>query len=170
MSDAVWLIVVSYAVLAALLLVLCLRTNHAFVVKTGAILVVGLFYWLTYESAQGVLGWPAERELPERFMLLSSWITEPDKKTGDEGAIDLWAVAIGENGPAAKPRAYSFDYDKQLHRKLEEARLRINEGVIQVGRAELSDGRREPGQVSHFADTDQDITFEDLPTSELPEK
>lgn len=170
MSNAVLMLVVGYVVLAALLLVLCLRTDHASPVKTAAILAVGLFYWLNYEAALDVLGWPAQRELPERFMLLSSWITEPDKRTGDEGSIDLWAVAIDVDGPDAKPRAYSFGYDKQLHRKLEEARLRINQGVIQVGRAELSDGHREPGQVSRFADTDQDISFEDVPTSELPEK
>ena len=170
MADAVWMLVLAYAVLAALLLVLCLRTDHAAWLKTAVIVIVAVFYWLTYQAAQEVLGWPAERALPARFMLLASWVTEPDKKSGDAGGIDLWAVAIGEHGPGDRPRAYMLDYDKQLHRELEEARLRINQGVIQVGRAELGGSRHDVGQVSSFADVQQDISFEDLPSTELPEK
>ena len=104
MNETVIGLIIGYAVLGALLLVLCLQTRYSIWLKTLAIIAVSAFNYVTYDAMRTALGWPTEAAVPERFMLLASWVTEPDKKSGDKGSIDLWAVELTEEGPSASPR------------------------------------------------------------------
>ncbi|MEQ8232633.1 MAG: hypothetical protein RLW61_12970 [Gammaproteobacteria bacterium] len=170
MNETVLGIIVGYAALAALLLVMCLETRFSAWLKTLAIVVVAAFYFHTYDALLAALGWPTRAPVPTRFQLLSSWVNEPDKKTGEKGSIELWAVTLTEAGPARSPRAYRLAYDEQLHQQLDEANRQLRNGLIQVGRAEPRGEDAELPDSARFADVRQRIEFADLPDPELPEK
>ena len=170
MNGTVISIITGYAVLAALLLVACLHTRIAAWVKSLAIVVVGAFYFYTYDALVAAFGWPTDAAVPARFQLLSSWVVEPDKKSGDDGSIALWAVRLTDDGPALQPRAYLLDYDEQLHQRIEEANRQMRNGLIQVGTSKRRANDPETPDSSRFADTRQVIEFSDLPDPELPEK
>lgn len=170
MNETLLSLIAGYSVLAALLLVLCLYTRFAVWLKTLAIIVVAAFYFHTHDALRAALGWPTAVPLPERFMLLSSWVSEPNKKTGDEGSIELWAVTLTDSGPALKPRAYTLDYDQQLHTRLDEANRQMRNGLIQIGQSDSDDNDPNKPDSSRFADQKQDIKFSELPDPELPEK
>ncbi len=170
MNEAIIGTVAGYLVLVILLLNLGLYTKWPVWIKTAAICLVAIFYFVTYHSIKQFLGWPTEKALPEKFMMLSSWITEPDKKTGNGGSIHLWAVELSDDGPADEPRAYALAYDADLHHKLNEAHHRLRQGMIQIGSATKPE--QDFGWVTRkkFAENKQKINFYDLPDPELPEK
>lgn len=170
MNEAIIGTVAGYLVLVVLLLNLGLYTTWPVWIKTAAICLVAIFYFTTYHSIKQFLGWPTERELPEKFMMLSSWITEPDKKTGEGGSIHLWAVQLSDDGPADEPRAYALPYNMELHQELNEAHLRLRQGMIQIGSA--SKPEQGPGWITSkkFVDKKHRIKLYDLPDPELPEK
>lgn len=170
MNETVIALVAGYAVLASLLLLFCLATKYPVWLKSLAIVLVGGFYVYTYEAMLDMLGWPTHAAMPERFMLLSSWVREPDKKTGDDGSIELWAVALDDEGPAQKPRAYTLGYDERLHQRLDEANRQMRNGLIQIGRAKRRENDAEAADSQRFADARQRIEFAALPDPELPEK
>lgn len=170
MSETVLSIIAGYTVIGALLLVMCLQTRYAAWIKTVAIVVVAGFYFFTYEALLDVLGWPTRSAMPERFQLLSSWITEPDKKAGSKGSIEIWAVRLGDDGPDLHPRAYRLDYDQTLHQELDEANRQMRNGLIQIGRSEPGMSDPDAADSNRFADVRQRLSFSDLPDPELPEK
>ena len=70
---------ISYAVIAALLLVFCFYTNFSKKVKLISIFAVSLFYISSWKGYVGVLGWPTSEELPDDFNILWVVIQEPNK-------------------------------------------------------------------------------------------
>ncbi len=170
MNEAIIGTVAGYLILVILLLNLGLYTKWPAWIKTIAIGLVAIFYFVTYHSIQQFLGWPTEKELPEKFMMLSSWITEPDKKTGNGGSIHLWAVELSDDGPADDPRAYSLPYDIDLHHELNEAQLRLRQGMIQIGTASKPEQHLGWVTAKRFVENRQKINLYDLPDPELPEK
>ncbi|MGR8920500.1 MAG: hypothetical protein ACU85V_12860 [Gammaproteobacteria bacterium] len=170
MNETVLGIIVGYAALGALLLVMCLETRFSVWLKTVAIVVVAAFYFHTYGALRDALGWPTRALVPERFMLLASWVNEPDKKTGEEGSIEVWAVTLTDEGPMRSPRAYYLDYDEDLHQQLDEANRQMRNGLIQIGKAELGANDPKTPDSARFADVRQRIEFAELPDPELPEK
>ena len=58
------LLAIVYALLAFLLLVLCLGTRWRWSLKVALVLVVSGFYLISYQSLRGMSGWPADDELP----------------------------------------------------------------------------------------------------------
>ncbi len=170
MNEAIIGTLAGYLVLVILLLNLGLYTTWPAWIKTAAIGLVAVFYITTYFSIKQFLGWPTERELPKSFMMLSSWITEPDKKTGKGGSIHVWAVQLSDEGPAAEPRAYALPYDADLHQELNEAQLRLRQGMIQIGSAGKPESSFGWVTSKQFIDNRQEIKLYDLPDPELPEK
>lgn len=170
MNETVLGIIAGYAVLAALLLVACLHTRFSAWLKALAIIAVGACYFLTYDALNAAFGWPTRALMPERFMLLSSWVVEPDKQTGDAGSISLWAVRLDADGPALHPRAYTLGYDEDLHQKLDEANRQMRNGLIQIGTTEREANDPDTPESSRFADVRQVIEFSEMPDPELPEK
>ena len=170
MSEAIIGIIAGYLVLVILLLNLGLYTKWPAWIKTSVIALVAIFYFVTYHSIKQFLGWPTDKELPEKFMMLSSWVTEPDKKTGRGGSIHLWAVELSNEGPADEPRAYALPYDVDLHQELNEAHQRLRQGMIQIGSASKPEQDLGWATSKKFVETKQKIDLYDLPDPELPEK
>jgi len=173
--------VVAYVVVAILLLSMNLWTRQAWWVKAAAIVGTGAFFFVAFYAMIGVLGWPAQRDLPERFELLSAMIMEPVPSDDFPGAIYLWANELTEGNrarsvmfnPAAvdttgtestAPRAFEIPYTATNQRQVTEAQIRKLEGVRQIG---VSNRRpMKPGE--HAPQTE--FFFHERPDPMLPPK
>ncbi len=171
MNQAVLGLTLTYVALAALVLAIFLLTRLPVWIKFAFILTISGFYYLTFYSLQGMLGWPTQQALPEQFQLLASSITEPDEEEGTDGRIHIWATAFVDNAPAAEPRAYELPYDLELHSALEAALKEQRRGNIQLGKkieAETTDDIAK--DLSKYGEVREQIEFFDLPDPEVPEK
>lgn len=171
MTGSVLLLIVCYALLALLVLALCLYTRWSFVVKTVAIVLVTGFYFVAYDALTGMLGYPTPGKLPQRFVFHSAMIVEPNKQTGDKGAMYLWATAIGREGPTGQPRAYVVEYDKDASKMLTESNRRSKDGIVQIGQV-LEDVPTEGTSAvgAFLAAGKQKFKVNDTPEPALPEK
>ncbi len=171
MNQAVLGLTLTYVALAALLLGIFLFARVPAWLKLTCVIVVSGFYYLTYNSYQGLLGWPTGQKIPEHFQLLASSITEPDDDTGDPGSIHIWLSTIIENQPATEPRAYELPYDLELHSALEEALKKQRRGNVQMGRQKMmAEPEALPRDATRYGQKRQKLEFYDLPDPQLPEK
>lgn len=172
MNQAILGLSITYVALAALVLAIFLLTRLPAWIKLLCVILVSGFYYMTYHSLQGLLGWPTQQELPDNFLLLSSSITEPDETTGDSGRIHVWLNAFEDNQPALEPRAFYLPYDLELHSSLEAALKKQRRGKVQLGRAKkvATNDDETPTDFTRYGQKRQLIEFYDLPDPELPEK
>ena len=127
---------VAYALLGTLVLLGVARTRWPWAVKAGVIVLTSGFYVFVFLRTQGLLGWSAATALPARFEVLWVRTVEPDPTSNDPGAIHLWLEALdASNLPSGEPRAYRLPYSTRLARKAEVARVEIQAGHPQGGRA-----------------------------------
>lgn len=165
-------LVAAYVVIALLLLALLLYTPWSWRVKGLMVVVVSAFYLVSYFSLPPLLGWPTDAELPKRFNLVAIFVVEPDKTSGAEGEIFLWATDMAKGPRGAEPRAYRVPFSGELHAKVVEAGNKMRKGLPQLG--EISEEQTGP----HARPTDQSeggqksvsIDFFDLPDPLFPEK
>lgn len=171
MNQAVLGLTVTYVALSGLLLGIFLLTRIPVWIKLCCVILISSFYYLTFYSLQGMLGWPTQQELPDHFQLMASSITEPDNTTGESGSIHIWITSFVDNKPAKEPRAYELPYDFDLHAALEDALKKQRQGNIQLGRR-LEEVSTEdvPRDWTRYGQKRQKIKFFDLPDPELPEK
>jgi hypothetical protein len=178
----VWLITVSYVVVAALLLSVSLSVRLPLVAKFGAILLVTACYGFTYVGFRALEGWPADESLPDDFRL--QWITvdEPNKQTGEDGVIFFWVRHLNDYGDAGgEPRSYRVPWSEALAEQAEEALEKIEEGETLNGfitrqamtpeedevdvTSEKRQGLEALGDEAMFT-----IEFRDVPKPKLPAK
>lgn len=164
-------LIASYIVLAVLLLSINLYSKWSWQVKTMTIIVTSAFYIISYFSFPPLLGWPTEQDLPSHFRLLSSEVHQPDKLTGDEGAVYLWAKEVEDITTRVLPRAYTLPYSSLLHEKIISAQSKIDQGIPQIGEYEKDDSmRQEVLDSSKIGQESLDIQFYDLPDPLFPDK
>ncbi|MCG8379275.1 MAG: hypothetical protein MI865_07360 [Proteobacteria bacterium] len=172
MNQAILGLAFTYVALAALVLTIFLRTRIPAWIKLLCVILVSGFYYMTYHSLQGLLGWPTQQEIPENFQLLASSITEPDETTGEDGRIHIWVNPFIDNKPAPEPRAYDLPYDLELHSSLEAALKKQRRGKVQLGRSKkmATNDEETPRNLTRYGQKRQLLEFYDLPVPELPEK
>ena len=184
-------IIASYVIIAVLLLSLNLASLWHWGIKAVAVGITTIFFGVSYLSTAGLIGWPSEARLPERFQLQWATIVEPDKLNGLPGSIYLWVEALDEtNVPAGTPRAFRVPYSRELADRIGRAKERIEQGKEQAGTArdvdlpdsEPDEDRRlagappregEPGSTGDPAALIQhmpSVQFEDMPPPALPPK
>ena len=162
----------AYIIIALLLVSLNLYTKWSWQIKASLIVIVSGFYIVTYFSLPPLLGWPTDDTLPQRFNLVAIYVQEPDKSTGAEGEIFLWATDMSKGPRGAEPRAYRVPFTGELHAKVVEAGNKMRKGLPQLG--EISEVQVGP----HARATDATqggqksvaIEFFDLPDPLFPEK
>ncbi len=164
-----WL-TLAYALLGFLLLVLCLATAWRWPVKLAMVLAVSGFYLVHAQVLRGVAGWPAEDELPPRFVLLSAVFDEPSPARQHPGAIYLWANELRDQQALALPRVYRLPYEKDLHRILGEGLKKARDGHTQIGTTEPRRSQAGLPWLRPAADDKVQIKLSDLPRAQLPEK
>ena len=126
-------LIAAYVLIALLLLSINLYSIWSWKIKGGTIIITSLFYIITYMSFTPLLGWPTGDNPPERFRLIAGHVEQPDKLTGDEGAIYLWMTQIDDLSSTAPPRAYEFPYSNALHEVVYNATSKLNKGIPQLG-------------------------------------
>lgn len=172
MNEAILGLSLAYVALAALLAGLVVLSHWPLWIRAGCVVLVTGFYFVTYISLNGMLGWPTRDLLPKRFLLVASSVREPDKTSGDDGLIHVWVTSLDGDRPAAEPRAFELPYSAELHGQLEDALKNQRKGNVQIGTAIAVDGsgREIPTDTSQLARQTQRIEIGDLPDPRLPEK
>ncbi|MEE9321046.1 MAG: hypothetical protein V3U76_11415 [Granulosicoccus sp.] len=132
--------------------------------KSAVNLLVAGFFFITYHSWAGILGWPTEHDLPQRFYLHAVSIDEPHR-------IYLWGTDLDRGLGRTVPRAFSVPYSPKLHDKVDKAsrKLRKNLPVIaQVGTP--TSGANEITSLDQAQTADVNIDFVDAPQNLVPGK
>lgn len=165
-------LVAAYVLVALLLLSINLYSRWPWWVKAGTIVLTSAFYIVTYFSFPPLLGWPTEAKLPERFRLISAYVQEPNKATGSEGNIYLWATSVAAGTDTSEPRAYRLPYSNELHQKVSAANVKLRKGLAQLGETHESKKAKieHPLDVSRGGQKSLDVEFYDLPDPLFPEK
>jgi len=164
-------LVAAYVLIGLILLSINLYSNWSWKVKAGTIILTSVFYIITYLSYPHLLGWPTSETLPERFQVIAAHVKQPNKITGEGGAVYLWVAQIDNLASPSPPRAHRLEYSNELHEMVIKANSKLNKGIAQLGEAEdndniIDDLRDAPrsGQVSIK------IQFYDLPDPMFPDK
>jgi hypothetical protein len=106
LASVVLTLSISYALVAALLLVVLVYARLPWPAKAVAVIVTSAFYIATFVGVRGLLGWASVDRLPPAFKLLQARIVEPHSLEGDEGSIYLWVEVLDQdNRPSGVPRA-----------------------------------------------------------------
>jgi hypothetical protein len=183
-------LVAAYIVLAVLLLSLNLTSLWQWWIKGAAIIVTTVFFGVTFQTLNGLMGWPTTQKPPARFSLVWSLVVEPDKKTSNPGCIYVWAEELDDNNvPSNTPRSYQLPYSDALARKVAGAQEKRERGVEVMGRVDDARSRQEElgkdikiGQIERngeenaaadtvpFMDDGARLSFEELPPVILPDK
>lgn len=165
-------LIAAYVLVALLLLSINLYSRWPWWVKAGTIVLTSIFYVVTYFSFPPLLGWPTSAKLPERFRLVGAYVQEPNKATGVEGSIYLWATGLAEGDEPEEPRAYRLPYSNALHEKVAAASVKLRKGLAQLGETREEKGAtpQHPLDVSRGGQKSVDIEFYDLPDPLFPEK
>jgi hypothetical protein len=137
MTSTVIAVSAAYVVMGVLLLIMGLSSRFAWWVKATAIVVASAFFIEVFFATKGLLGWPANSQLPPRFQLLWVRVVEPDRISGNRGAIYLWIEEVDENNvPDGVPRAFRLPYSRPLADRSSVARDEIMRGKPQQGTVE----------------------------------
>lgn len=165
-------LVAAYVVVALLLLIACLYTRWSWRIKAGLIIIVSLFYLVSYVSLPPLLGWPTAAELPKRFNLVAIYVVEPDKTSGSKGEIFLWATDLSEGPRGGEPRSYRVPFSGELHTRVVEAGNKMRKGLPQIGEVseEQVGAKATPTDQSQGGQKSIAIEFFDLPDPLFPEK
>jgi hypothetical protein len=185
-------LVAAYGAVTMLLLSLNLTSLWRWWVKAAAIIITTVFFGVTYNSVNGLMGWPTTQKLPPRFNFVSSHVTEPDRRTQTPGHIYVWANELDVNNvPSGAPRSYQLDYSDTLARKITGAQEKRDQGLevmglasdsqlpkradprsdIKLGQIQDNKGQQSPAtDTVPFREDGDDISFEDLPPVILPDK
>lgn len=135
MTASIVGLVAAYAAVTMLLISLNLVSLWRWWIKAAAIIATTIFFGVTYGAINGLMGWPTTQRPPERFNLISSRISEPDKRNHTPGHIYLWADQLDVNNvPSGTPRNYEIPYTDALARKVSDAQEKRDHGIEVMGR------------------------------------
>ncbi|HEY1057760.1 MAG TPA: hypothetical protein VGE55_03400 [Limnobacter sp.] len=169
-STVVLALSILFAVLAFLMLCMCLYSNIRPRYKLLLVVAVSAAYFEGYGLLKNSQGWASADDLPPRFVLLATVIEEPNKNK-EKGEIFVWVQEIAGNRPAGEPRAYRFAYEKGLHSLFSEAMKKARNGNSQMGTVKPRKGPKGNNFLSGNAAAEADrIRLSDLPSPQLPEK
>jgi hypothetical protein len=169
-SSQILLLTLVYALLAFLLLCLCLATRWHWALKVVMVLLVTGFYAFGHQTLRGIAGWPSDDALPPRFLLLAAVFDEPSPGRDHKGAIYIWVNPMKDNQPLEMPRVFRLPYEKDLHRILGDGVKKARDGNAQMGTAEPLRGAGGLAWLLPPGNDKVQIKLSDLPRAQLPEK
>ena len=124
----------AYALVAALLLALCMTLEGKRSLKVGLVVLVSAFYSVTWLGHQSMLGWATSEDMPEAFRVLVRTMDAPQKVTKDAGGIFFWVRELDEAGiPQGPPRAYHVPFTEQAAEEAQAALGKMEEGDVMNG-------------------------------------
>jgi hypothetical protein len=129
----------TFVILVAVILWFIIWGKGHWLLKAVVVAVSLYFGIATWQSLNGLLGWPApeSESLPDKFAVHWVVIKEPSKKTADPGAIFIWVSGPVKESLFApdfkEPRAYKLPYSKEMHQRAEGALSLIRKGEKVIG-------------------------------------
>jgi len=127
---------------------------------------------LSFQTWRQAQGWPSNSKVPDRFMLNSAVVEEPDKELGSEGGIYIWLTDLSHQQLGSQPRAYRLGYDEKLHTGIQQALRKARNGKLQIGEVKRTIRQLDSFNPNQSVGGQEDvlINFQDLPDPALPEK
>ena len=160
-----------YIGLSMMVLYLLIGSRLPWLLRGALVVLVSASYFASWMLWQDLAGWPARAVLPERFLFHAATIIEPDEENAEPGSIFVWATALTDDGPIAKPRAYRVAYLKSTHAQIQEAEARMRNGLPQVGKRKLGpEGSFSVAGAMKRQEEEQQFDLGNLPSPALPEK
>ena len=146
-----------FFILSSLLLWLVIGAKGHWLFKAGVISFVLYFCISVGLSLSSLLGWPADQPLPKEFKVHWIQIKEPDKRTGGEGSIYVWATSLGALGKIMRGESVG---GKNKGKGKGEGKGKGK------GTGKNGGGKKGGGSLSKS----DDIIFHELPPTKLPDK
>lgn len=163
-------IVASFVLLALLLLSINLYSKWSWPVKALTIILTSAFYIITYFSFPPLLGWPTTQLPPQQFRLIAAHVNQPNKETGEDGAVYLWLTEIKDMTSAGEPRSYKLEYSNELHEKIINVNAKLDKDIQQLGEFKEPDDAFNDVSEQKRGLRSIHIEFYDLPDPLFPDK
>lgn len=151
---------ITFIILVALLLWYVIGAKGKWFTKFILILLIPTFSFAIWKSLDSYLGWPTITDTPKKFLIVWVGIKEPNKKTGDNGAIFIllksYNVKEGQNSIYSileydhkpnEPRLHKLSYSRKLHEMMEKVIAMLKKGTPVIGEFN-KDGHGKPGFMS----------------------
>ena len=168
-SHVILTLSIGFAVLAFLLLCICLFSTINKKAKLLLVIVTSAAYFISFDALKMTQGWATPDSVPAKFVLLAAVIEEPVKdKT--KGEIFVWLQELVDNKPQGEPRAFRFPYEKGLHSLFEDGIKKTRNGNSQIGSLEPLRGPKSNNWLRSGGDEPPKVRLGDLPAPQLPEK
>lgn len=157
----------AFIIIAALTLWVVLGCKGYWWLKMITISLSIFFSISLWNSLVSLQGWPTAQTMPEKFEVKWLDVKEPNKKTGQEGCIYVWAKDLEPNSPpeeaviplsiqlhakkeSGEPRLYKLPYSRGMHQQAEGIKQMIGKGGRFYGT--LSKGKKGTGMSQLEAD------------------
>ncbi len=163
-------IVTAFILVGLLLLSLNLYSKWPWPVKAFTIVLTSAFYIITYFSFPPLLGWPTTENPPEQFRLISAHVAQPNKETGDDGAVYLWLTEIENMSTTGEPRAYQVPYSNELHERIINVNAKLDKDIAQLGEFKEPDDSFNEITEQKRGMKSVHIEFYDMPDPLFPDK
>ena len=163
-------IITAYVLIGLLLLSINLYSKWSWQVKAFTIVITSVFYIVTYFSFPPLLGWPTTQYPPQQFRLIAAHVAQPNKETGEEGAVYLWLTEIEDMTTTGEPRAYKLDYSNELHEKIINVNTKLDKDIAQLGEFKEPDDAFNEVTEQKRGMKSVHIEFYDLPDPLFPDK
>ncbi len=171
MNEALLSLSIAYIVVAILCLIAVIYSYLHWGVKSGLLMLMLVFYYVSYNGWKDSQGWPSLAQLPTKFVLHHAIVHEPDELTDSKGSIYIWVTKFHNFKMATKPRSYKMPYSDELHGKIQDALEEIKNGSLQVGQVQAEDEEEgTQNDNTQYASASQQVEFTALPDPTLPEK
>lgn len=131
--------------LMVILLIGVIYSRLHWAAKSGFIIMSLVCACMSFVTFRAALGWPVKLpKAPSEFQFVYGAAREPIAGRGDPGAIYLWIMEPGSK----EPRSVQIPYTRENHKKVEQAKKKVNEGktVYMKSGGEDGDDDGEPGQ------------------------
>ena len=164
-------IITSYIIITLLLVSMVFYSAWSIKIKATSCIVTVIFFFASFMSFAPLLGWATEDEPPLRFRLISAYVHQPDKLTGDEGSIYIWVTKLEDLTTIQIPRSHELPYTEALHEKIINANAKLDKGIAQLGEFKKQSNFAMIGKDDTKAGIISDqIQFYDLPDPLFPDK
>lgn len=105
--------------------------------KLPLVILVPAFCLAVWWSIASYKGWPTTAELPQKSLVMSGIVREPEPANDDPGAIYLWLVPFDESAssnpldyqaPRGEPRSFKLPYSRPMHKAVNRAMKMVSQG------------------------------------------
>lgn len=163
------LLVAVYVFVVAILLLILVYARLHWIFKAGLIGVSFIFFILSYRSYSDLSGLPALKTPPKQLLFISTIVREPAGSF--KGAIYLWVRPIVDGKATDVPQAFAINYDKELHKRMNEARGKNRQGHKVILEASMvDDDDEDDNQADGYQRKHLDIVISKAERPQLPEK